>query len=59
VTLPFIDKRWFLTVTQLVLTLLLPLHEVAAHPAAAEPLHAAADLLLQSLLLTLLLVLLL
>jgi hypothetical protein len=30
-------------VTQLVLTLLLPLHEVAAHPAAAEPLHAAAD----------------
>jgi hypothetical protein len=30
-------------VTQLVLTLMLPLHEVAAQPAAAKPLHADAD----------------
>jgi hypothetical protein len=38
VTLPFVDEREFLTMTQLVLTLLLPLQE-----ATADPLHAAAD----------------
>jgi hypothetical protein len=38
VTLPFIDERYFLTVTQLVL----PLHEVAADP-ATEPLHTIVD----------------
>jgi hypothetical protein len=54
VTLAFVDKRWFLTVTQLVL----PLHECPAEPlqdtaevaadlaateSAVEPLHAIAD----------------